>query len=75
MWTIFKVFSEFVTKMLVLGFGFFFFGQEACGHVAPRPGIELVLPALEGRVLTTGPPGKSLTELVTNIFEPFSQYI
>lgn len=74
MWTIFKVFSEFVIKLLVLRFGFFF-GQEACGHVVPRPGIELVLPALEGRVLTTGPPGKSPTELVTNIFEPFSQYM
>ena len=39
---------------------FWFFGQEACGILAPRPGIEPAPPALEGEVLTTGPPGKSL---------------
>ena len=27
--------------------------------LAPRPGIELLSPALQGRFLTTGPPGKS----------------
>ena len=27
--------------------------------LAPRPGIELVAPELEGKVLTTGPPGES----------------
>ena len=32
----------------------------ACGMLVPRPGIELASPALEGRFLTTGPPGKSL---------------
>ena len=36
---------------------FWFFGHEACGILAPRPGIE---PAVESKVLTTGPPGKSL---------------
>ena len=40
---------------------FVFFGHEACESSAPRPGIEPRPPALEGRVLTTGPPGKSLT--------------
>ena len=39
---------------------FWFFGREACGILAPRPGIEPAPPALEGKVLTTGPPGKSL---------------
>ena len=34
---------------------FWFFGPEACGIPAPRPGIEPVPPALEGEVLTTGP--------------------
>ena len=34
-------------------------GLEACGILAPYPGIEPTPPALEGRVLTTGPPGKS----------------
>ena len=36
----------------------FFFGFEACGILAPRPGIKLRHLALEGEVLTTGPPGK-----------------
>ena len=39
---------------------FWFFGPEACGILAPWPGIELAPPALEGKVLTTGSPGKSL---------------
>ena len=29
------------------------------GVLVPRPGIEPMSPALEGRFLTTGPPGKS----------------
>ena len=32
----------------------------ACGILVPRPGIEPVSPVLQGRFLTTGPPGKSL---------------
>ena len=36
---------------------FWFFGLEACEVLAPWPGIEPTLPALE--VLTTEPPGKS----------------
>ena len=39
---------------------FWFFGREACGILAPQPGIEPAPPVLEGEVLTTGPPGKSL---------------
>ena len=31
-----------------------------CGISVPGPGIEPASPALEGRFLTTGPPGKSL---------------
>ena len=38
---------------------FWFFGREACGILAPQPGIEPATPALEGEVLTTGLPGKS----------------
>ena len=38
----------------------FFGGHEACGILAPQPGIKPVLPTLEGEVLTTGPPGSSL---------------
>ena len=36
------------------------FGPEACGILAPQPGIKPAPPALEGEVLTTGLPGKSL---------------
>ena len=39
---------------------FDFFAHVACGILAPQPGIELTPPALEGRVLTTGPPEKSM---------------
>ena len=53
-----------IIKVLCFGFFFFvflfFFGHEACGILAPRPGIKPVPPALEGEVLTTGLPGKSL---------------
>ena len=38
---------------------FWFFGPEACGILASWPGIELIASALEGKVLTTGPSGKS----------------
>ena len=42
---------------------FWFSGYEAYGVLAPQPGMELTSPALEGEVLTTGPPGKSLVFL------------
>ena len=54
----FKVFIAFVT-ILLLFYVLVFFGPEACGILAPGPGIEPVLPALEPEVLTTGPPGES----------------
>ena len=41
-----------------------FFGPEACGILAPQPGIELASPAWEGEVLTTGLPGRSLCTLL-----------
>ena len=45
LWTIFKVLIEFVTTLLlfyVLGF----FCLEACGILAPRPGIESATPCI-----------------------------
>ena len=45
---------------------FWSFGPETCGILAPRPGIEPASPALEGEVLTTGPPGKSLSSILLN---------
>ena len=68
MWTILKVFIEFVTIMF-LSYGFiflfvclvgWFFSQEVCGSLAPQLGIKPTSPALEGKVLTPGPPGKTL---------------
>ena len=46
----------FVTILFVLQV----FGQEAYGILVPQPVIEPVLPVLEGEILTTGSPGKSL---------------
>ena len=39
---------------------FWVFGPKACVILAPQPGIEPTPPVLEGKVLTTGPPEKSL---------------
>ena len=39
---------------------FWFFGHKACGSLAPPPRTEPAPSALEGEVLTLGPPGKSL---------------
>ena len=44
---------EFVTILLL-------FGRKVCGISALQPGIKSIPPALEGKVLTTGLPGKSL---------------
>ena len=65
LWTIFKVFIEFVTILFLFwGFSFllffWFFGHEACGILAPQPGAEPILLASEGEVLITRLPGKSL---------------
>ena len=59
MWTIFKVAIELATT-LPLFLMFWFFGPKACRSPAPLPGTECTPSALEGEVLTTGPPGKSL---------------
>ena len=47
-------------------FIFWSLGRKACGILAPRPGIEPAPLALEGEVLTTGLPGKSLSVIVDN---------
>ena len=44
-----------------------FFGHKTCGILALWPGIKPAPPALEGEVLTTGPPGKSLNDFITHI--------
>ena len=49
MWTIFKVFIEFITISFMLSFS----GQEAYGILALQPRIKPTLHVLEGKVLTT----------------------
>ena len=56
MWTIFKVFNEFVIRLLL--FHVLFFWPSS----ASWPGIEPTAHVLKGKVLTTGPPGKSLNK-------------
>ena len=56
MWTIFKVFIEFVTVCFSLMFCVF--DQKACGILAPRQGIKPAPPALEAEAFP-GSPGKS----------------
>ena len=58
MWTIFKVFVEFVTVLFL--FYVLVFPPQACAILAPPLGIKPATSALEGEVLTTGPPRKSL---------------
>ena len=45
---------------------FWSFGHEAPDILAPQPGIEPILPAFEGKVLTTvrRPPGKTRSSVV-----------
>ena len=57
--TIFKIFIEVITILILLFFMSWSFGHEACGILACRPRIESSPPALEGEVLTSGPPEKS----------------
>ena len=58
MWTVFKVFIECVTTLLLL-VCFSFLHRKADGILVPRPGIKPTPPALEGELLTTGLPEKS----------------
>ena len=51
-------------NLLQYSFCFMCFGPEACGILAPQPGIKLTPSALEGEVLTTGLPGKSLVRFL-----------
>ena len=51
---------------------FWIFDQEVYWILAPRPGIEPAPPALQGEVLTTGPPGKSPSSFWGRICMPCS---
>ena len=58
MWNIFKIFIEFVA----IFFLFWFFGLNGCRILDPWPRIEPASSALEGKALTTGPPGKTFSQ-------------
>ena len=48
-------------------FMFWLYGQEARRILSPlQPGLKPTSPALEGKILTTGPPGKSLQQNTLN---------
>ena len=51
---------------------FWFFGHKTCAILAPQPGIEPEPLHLEGEVLTSGPPGKSPSELLWMIVQVLS---
>ena len=70
MQTIFKVFVEFVTILLL--FYVWFFGREPRGILSPWPEIEPAPPELEGEVATTGLPGKSLWGFLLTLLVDFS---
>ena len=57
MWATFKVFTEFVTILTVLCFGF---GAWGMWDLSSPTRDRTCTPALGGKVLSTGPPGKSL---------------
>ena len=58
MWTILKVLLNLLQYCFC--FMFWFLVREACGILAAPPGVKPASPALEGEVLTTGSPEKSL---------------
>lgn len=52
----FKVFVEFLKILLLFYVFFVFFGLQTCRILSPQRGIEPLPTALEGEVLTIGPP-------------------
>lgn len=63
MWIILKAFIEFVKNIASVSY----FGVLAPRHVGlgPQPGIKPISSAMEGKVLTAGPLGKSLDWILT----------
>ena len=48
---------------------FWFLGCEACGILAPQPGVEPAPLALEGEILTSGPVEKSLQLMFLSVIK------
>ena len=54
-----KVFTDFFFFFTILLLFFVLpVGRQAWGILDPQPEVEPVPPALEGKILTPGPPGK-----------------
>ena len=73
LWTFFlKRSTTFLLNLLQYCFCFMFwsFGPKACWILVPWPGIHNVPPALEGKILTTGPPGKSYDSMLQSSCHP-----
>ena len=68
MGTIFKVFIQFFTILLLLFFMFWFFGYSTCGNLSSPTRVQTCTAALGGEVSATRPPGKSLFFSFKNIF-------
>ena len=64
MWIIFKVFIEFVT--ILLQFHVLVFWPQSMRNLRSPNRDRTCLAALEGDVLATGPPGKSLRYKILN---------
>ena len=47
-----------------------FFGRVTCGILVPQLRIKPTPPALGGKVLTTGLPGKSLFQQILDLYHP-----
>ena len=64
-------------------FMFWFFGPKACWILVPWPGVHSVPPALEGKILIPGPPGKSWDSIFQSSYHhpqmtaqlPLSMYV
>ena len=54
---------------------FRFFGYKTCGILTPPSGVKPAAPALEGEILATGLPGKSLSEDLNqdSVVSPFTR--
>ena len=71
---IFKLCIEFVTMLLSCFLHFRIFGSQACGILAPdqRLNPQPNPLTLEGEILTTRLPGKSLETVFSNILEEYN---
>ena len=70
--TSFSCFST-IYNIFIDHFFNFWLHSTTHGTLVPQLGIDSMPPALEGRVLTTGPPGKSwLTTYLSGFFDTYS---